>query len=288
MATLQEVNQRISGIEKTKEITQALKMVAMIRVRNAQQVLYAMRPYSDRLARMIASLCTHEVRSSHPLLAERKGDRVLLVVVTSDKGLCGSFNTNILRYAEKRIREIKESVAGRVEIITIGKKGTNYLKKHNYSIISEFSVFKTKVEFEDARKIGEILIEHFTKLDVDRVELLYNFYQSTGRQEAEIKTLLPIAELATCLYPQVDYIYEPEKSKILDILLPLYVNVQVWRILQESSAGENGARMTAMDNANQKCEEMIEQLTLEYNKARQNSITRQIIEVVSSAEAFRE
>jgi F-type H+-transporting ATPase subunit gamma len=287
LATLRDIRRRIASVEKTREITRAMKTVAAVRVRNAQQALFAMRPYADRLAKMISSLCSHEERSSHPLLAEREHKNVLLAVLTSDKGLCGPFNTNILHQAEKYIHQLRKSGTEEVGIIAIGRKGRDYLKRRRHRITAEYSISGTVVQFDDARKIGDLLIGNFERANVDRVELIYNHYYSAGRQAVEVRTLLPIAELEQCLLPGVDYLYEPNKPAILNVLLPLYLDVQVWRILQESTASEYGARMTAMELASRNCEEVIDKVTLHYNKARQNSITKELIEVVSTAEAFK-
>jgi len=287
LAALRDIKRRIGSVGKTREITQAMKTVAAVRVRNAQQALYSMRPYSDRLATMIASLCSHEDRSTHPLLAERESKNVLLAVLTSDKGLCGPFNSNVLREAERRIKYLERIGHENVGLIAIGRKGRDYLKRHNYNIDAEYFMFGTKVNMDDARKIGQILIDNFKGKGVDRAELIYNRFHHAGRQEVVVRTLLPIAGLEECMFPGVDYIYEPDKHEILNVLLPLYLNVQVWRILQESTAGEYGARMTAMEMASRNCEEVIEKLTLHYNKARQSHITNELIEVLTTAEAFR-
>lgn len=287
MSTLRDIRRRIASVEKTREITRAMKTVAAVRVRNAQQALFSMRPYSDRLASMISSLCSHEDRSSHPLLAEREHKNVLLAVLTSDKGLCGPFNSNIIHQSEKYIGSLSETGTEEVGIIAIGRKGRDYFTRKKYNIVGEYFMFGTVVQFDDARRIGDMLIGSFENANVDRVELIYNHYYSAGKQMVEVQTLLPIAELEQCLYPGVDYIYEPDRSAILNVLLPLYLDVQVWRILQESTASEYGARMTAMELASRNCEEVIDRLTLNYNKARQNSITKELIEVVSSAEAFK-
>ena len=287
MSTLRDIRRRIASVEKTREITRAMKTVAAVRVRNAQQALFSMRPYADRLASMISSLCSHEDRSSHPLLAEREHKNVLLAVLTSDKGLCGPFNSNIIHQSEKYIRSLSETGTEEVGIIAIGRKGRDYFKRKKYNLVGEYFMFGTVVQFDDARRIGDMLIGSFENANVDRVELIYNHYYSAGKQTVEVRTLLPIAELKECLYPGVDYIYEPDRSTILNVLLPLYLDVQVWRILQESTASEYGARMTAMELASRNCEEVIDRLTLNYNKARQNSITKELIEVISSAEVFK-
>jgi len=287
MAVLRDIKRRIVSVEKTREITNAMKTVAAVRVRNAQQALYAMRPYSDRLATMIASLCSHEDRASHPLLAERRSKNVLLAVLTSDKGLCGPFNTNILKATEKHIGHLVREGNEEVRIIAIGKKGRDFLHRKKYNIVAEYFMFGTKVEMDDARRIGRILIENYISRDVDRAELIYNRYFHAGRQEVGVRTILPIAGLEECMYPGIDYVYEPDKQGILNVLLPLYLNVQVWRALQESTASEYGARMTAMEMATRNCEEVRDALTLEYNKARQTQITTELTEVVNTAEAFK-
>jgi F-type H+-transporting ATPase subunit gamma len=286
MATLRELRRRITGVDKIHHITSAMKTVASVRVKKAQNALFAMRPYSDRLVAMISRLISFEEKP-HPLLEEKSVGKILIAVFTSDKGLCGSFNTNIIRQTERILGAFTES-GEVVDLIAVGKKGRDYFKKHGYSLIAEYTGIQPKIEYEDAMAIGDILVESFTTGVYKEVMVVYHHYYSAGRQVTLEKGILPIrTEEISGELSQVDYIYEPDKKSILDVLLPMYVKVSIWRILQESTASEHGARMTAMDQARRNCEDMIERLTLQYHKARQASITMELLDIIGTSEAVK-
>ena len=299
MATLREVRRRIQSVEKTREITAAMKTVAAVKVRNAQASLIAMRPYASRLAEIIAHLTVCEDRSAHPLLEDRGDVNAAVVVVTSDRGLCGPFNANVIRKAVAYQEAHKASYGRYAEMICVGKKGFDFFRKRRgYQIIDHYVGFFRDITYDDARVIGDKVIAAFLKHDVDRIDFLYHHFLSAGRQQINVKAVLPIRicdmilpeefdETQTGLSAGAEYLYEPGQAEILDTLLPLYVNVQVWRILQESISSEHGARMMAMEAATTNCEDMLALLRLQYNKARQGAITKELAEVVASAEGLR-
>jgi F-type H+-transporting ATPase subunit gamma len=288
MKNLRELKKRIGSINKTREITNAMKIIASIRLRNAHRALYDMRPYSDRLVDMIRKLLTHDIVLEHPLFKDKseKLNKVLILVFTADRGLCGAYNSNIINHTENYIKSIEDEKD--YSIITIGKKGFKHFNSLNYPITKEYSGFRAEVEFQHAQDIGEILLESYIEENVGEVVAIYNRYHSSGKQEVIIERVLPLIEItAEITHEAIEFIYEPSKSVILDNLLPLYINVKAWRLLQESSASEQAARMVAMEAASNNCEDMLDNLTLKYNKARQSAITSELIDVVGTAEALR-
>jgi F-type H+-transporting ATPase subunit gamma len=302
MATLRTVRQRIASVEKIREITAAMKTVSAVKVRNAQAALMAMRPYAAHLAEVIAHLATCGEPAYHPLLADRGDENAVLVVVTSDRGLCGPFNSNVIRRALTYQAEHRARYGQYAEMICVGHKGSAYFRRRRFTILESYVGFSRGVTYEDARAIGRIATKAFLARDVDRVDFLYHHFYSAGKQVINVRALLPIRleemllpadddarreEAAAGACPYLEYIFEPDSDTILDDLLPLYVNVQVWRILQEHTSSEHGARMVAMENATRNCEDMLERLTLDYHKARQAAITKELIEVTSAAESLR-
>lgn len=285
MKTLREIKKRIGSIQKTQEITNAMKVIASIRLRNAHRALYEMRPYSDRLAKMIQKLLTHESLMEHPLFKDRSEQikKTIILVFTGDRGLCGAYNSNIIKFTEGFIEDIEEE--RNYFLITIGKKGYEHFKK-NPNILSEYMGFRAEVEFKHAREIGKLIIDNYLQKEVGDVCAIYNKYHPSGIQETVIEKFLPLKEIQyETLYEPIEYIYEPSKQNILDALLPLYVNVKAWRLLQESSASEQAARMVSMETASNNCSDMLEDLTLKYNKARQASITAELLDVIGTSEA---
>ena len=283
LGNLRRLRQRIKGVEKTHHLTSAMKVVASVRVRKAQNALYAMRPYSDRLMSMIQRLVRYE-EEPHPLLRTKEEGKILLAVFTSDKGLCGPFNSNIIKKAELVIRNFREK-GDEVDIIAIGKKGRDHFRKHDYPVVAEYTGFQPRIDYEDAVAIGEIFIDSFVAGDYKEITALYHQFYSAGRQVVIERCILPIRTFVPAEPPPVEYIYEPDKTSILHVILPMYVNVTIWRVLQESTASEHGARMVAMDMATRRCEEQIDALTLRYHKERQASITMELIDIVGTAEA---
>jgi F-type H+-transporting ATPase subunit gamma len=261
-----------------------MKMVAAAKLRRAQENILKARPYSLKLRDVIRDLAAHTDRDRHPLLALREPKRLGIVVVTADRGLCGSFNTNIIREATKII---DSHGTDQVQLITIGRKGTNFFRKRDYDVIQHHNDIFRDLHFGNAMAIGEALVDLYVRQELDRVFLIYNEFKSAVQQFVISEQLLPVIPETPAEGYSTDFIYEPSAPAVLDGILPRYVNIQLWRILLESNAAEQGARMTSMENATENAEEMISDLTLHYNKARQAAITKELLEVVSGAEGLQ-
>jgi F-type H+-transporting ATPase subunit gamma len=293
MATLREIRRRISGVKSIQKITKAMKMVAAARLRRAQEGILSARPYAREMKRLIAHLVAELDPSLHPLLQTRDVKNVLLVIVTADRGLCGAFNTNVIKAAANHIHQQNPGLQT-VRVVTIGRKGSDYFGKRDYQIHSRHTGIFQTLDFGKARGIMTDLMSGYLKGEFDRVEVIYNEFKNVLQQRIVIEQLLPIppeelkAEDAHKVQSHVDYIYEPSIKEIVDALLPKHLNFQIWRILLESNAAALGAQMSAMDNATENAKELITDLTLSYNKARQASITKELLEIVAGAEALKE
>lgn len=286
MATLRDIKRRISSVRSTQQITKAMKMVAAAKLRKAQTAILRMRPYSHRLQLMLAHVATQVYHDLHPLLKEREVKRLGLVVVSADRGLCGGFNSNIIRRARQEIAALS---AAEVSLIIIGKKAYEHFSRHNFPISSQYLDIFHELAFSHATTIAGDLMTRFTQQQLDQVLLVYNEFKSPAQQRIVVEQLLPIKTILPekFKYP-VDYIFEPSPEAILDVLCPKNINIQTWRVLSESNAAEQAARMTAMESATENAQDMIKELTLYYNKVRQATITKELIEVVSGAEALKE
>jgi F-type H+-transporting ATPase subunit gamma len=289
MPSLIDLRRRIRAVKNTQQITKAMKMVAASKLRRAQERMMSARPYAQQMQRVLGSVASRVDPSAHPLLAIRDltpASRTLVIVVTADKGLCGSFNTNIVKAAGGFVAESPQPCT----LGLVGRKGRDFFGRRGFSVFFEQVGIFQKLRFEDARSIAQTAIEAFTSGGVDRVILAYNEFKSVMTQRVVIDRLLPIPRedvaATEAAAPAVDYLYEPSPQAIFDELLPRYVEVQVYRSLLESNAAFFAAQMTAMDTATKNSAEMIANLTLYMNKVRQAAITREIIEVVSGAEAL--
>lgn len=287
MGSLKEIRRRISSVTQTRQITRAMKLVAAAKLRRAQERIEAQRPYAHELRAMIASLAAHTDRAAHPLLRERPLKNVHLLVLTSDRGLCGGFNTNICRATESYVKEHLEDHEN-MGLVLVGKKGRDYFRRRDYTITAEHMDVLVDPEFDSVARVGDETIGAYVDRDLDGLFMVYNEFKSAGRQEVVVEQLLPIVPEETeddlC---QVDFIYEPSRQAILDEILPLHVKVQIWRAVLESLASEMGARMTAMDGATRNAEDLIERLTLQFNRARQEAITNELMEIIGGAEALK-
>jgi F-type H+-transporting ATPase subunit gamma len=284
MPALIDIRRRIRSVKNTQQITKAMKMVSAAKLRRAQEAMFAARPYARKMMEVLNSLAGRAQPELHPLLQEHGDKRVLLVVVTSDKGLCGGFNTNILRTAT---RVLEERADKELAVECIGRKGRDYFKRRKWTVRGEHLGVFQSVKFATAKAIADDLIQAYQKAELDQVYLLYNEFKSVIQQRVVVERLLPIERLTfQPTAPALDYVYEPAPARIFETLLPRHVEVQVYRALLESAAAEQAARMTAMDAATRNSSEMIDQLTLYMNKVRQAAITREIIEVVSGAQAL--
>jgi F-type H+-transporting ATPase subunit gamma len=289
MPSLIDIRRRIRAVKSTQQITKAMKMVAASRLRRSQDAILNARPFAQQLSRVLNSLATRVDPSAHPLLAQPEGGEdaaTLLIVITADKGMCGSFNANIIRAAGNYVTER----AGRpLNLVLVGRKGSDFFRRRGLRVLYEVVNIFTRLDYQDARIIAKVAMEAFTAGEVGRVVLAYNEFKSVLQQRVVIEPLLPIPRRAlddADVTSTVDYLYEPSPQDIFDALLPRHVEFQVYRALLESVAAENAAKMVAMDNATKNSAEVIDSLTLYLNKLRQAAITREIVEVVSGAEAL--
>ena len=289
MPSLIDLRRRIRAVKNTQQITKAMKMVAASKLRRAQERMTSARPYAPQMHRVLASLATRVDPAAHPLLAIREltpASTTLLIIVTADKGLCGSFNTNIIKAAGAFLVESPNPCT----LGLVGRKGRDFFVRRGFNVFFERIGIFQKLKFDDARSIAMTAIEAFVSGTADQVILAYNEFKSVISQRVVIEPLLPIpraeVEAEGEAAPLVDYLYEPSPQAIFDDLLPRHVEVQVYRALLESNAAFFAAQMTAMDTATKNSAEMINSLTLYMNKVRQAAITREIIEVVSGAEAL--
>jgi F-type H+-transporting ATPase subunit gamma len=291
MPSLIDIRRRVRAVKSTQQITKAMKMIAAARLRRAQERIINARPFAQQMSRVLNSLASRVDPTAHPLLAQPDEATpdvpTLLIVITADRGLAGSFNTNVVKAANTFLRERPNR---QFTLGLVGRKGRDFFRRRGYTVRHEALGIFSKLSLADAHAIAQIAIEDFTSGKVSSVYLVYNEFKSVMQQRIAVEKLLPIPRLdeqeAEKSGPQVDYLYEPEPVKILADLIPRHIEMQVYRALMESAAAEHAARMTAMDTATRNASEMIEQLTLYMNKVRQAAITREIIEVVSGAQAL--
>lgn len=284
MAKAQDIKRRIKSIGNTMQLTRAMKMVSSAKLRRAQRRILAARPYSDRTLAILRSVASRANPELNPLLQTHGNERVEIVVLTGDKGLCGAFNANIVRKAYDLVQDL-----GRrdVRVTAIGKRGRDYFNRIGANVIASWADVFRDVQFPLVAEIADGLIERYTNREVDEIYLAYNGFKSALQADVTIVRLLPIEPLTLEEHGvQEDYIYEPAPQELLASLLPHYVQQLVFRALLESVAAEHAARMTAMENATKNAGELIDSLTLTMNRVRQASITTEIIEVVSGAEAL--
>ncbi|MBI5100108.1 MAG: ATP synthase F1 subunit gamma [Nitrospirae bacterium] len=289
MATLRDIKRRITAVKNTKQITKAMKMVAASKLRKAQTRMIEMRPYADKMNEVIAGM-SGDGEGLHPLLVQRPRKTVEVVILTSDRGLCGAFNTNILKAAEKLIAKRKEENFN-VSISVVGKKAFDYFKRRNIATRNSWVGISGKMSYSDVQKIANDIIDSYINETIDEVFLVYNKFRSVIAQETQVVRLLPLTAsegTEETTSASTVFIYEPSRQEIFNQLLPKNIEVQVYRALLESQASEEAARMTAMENATKNADEMISKLTLQYNKARQASITKELMDIVGGVEALKE
>ena len=281
MPALIDIRRRIRSVKSTQQITKAMKMVSAAKLRRAQDAMFSARPYARKMMEVLNSLASRAEPNLHPLLEERGHAKVLLVVVTADKGLCGAFNANIIRTAR---RFLEERAAQDLSLNLVGRKGRDFFRRRQIAVRSEHVGVFQALRYPTAQAIARELMTDFTEGKVDRVFLLYNEFKSVIQQRIVVEQLLPIERnVLDPQEPRLDYLYEPGPAGIFASILPRHVEIQVWRALLESAAAEHGARMASMDAASNNAGEMIGKLTLYMNKVRQAAITKEIIEVVSGA-----
>jgi F-type H+-transporting ATPase subunit gamma len=286
VANLKEIRKRISSVKATQKITRAMKMVAGARLNRAQQRITAMRPYAvttGRILREVVAAFAEDTAVHHPLLARREEKRALYVVVTSDRGLCGSFNSSITKKAEIEWRT-RTSEGREVQFALIGRKGRDYFRRRNAPI---FHGVWEKLGADSARGVARTILKPLLNGEVDAIYLVYNEFKSAMSQQVVIEPLFPLpASAAAETSDSPEFIFEPDREALLERLVPMYVEISILRALYESMASELGARMTAMDSATKNASEMIGTLTLKYNQARQAAITTELLEIIAGAEAL--
>jgi F-type H+-transporting ATPase subunit gamma len=288
VASLKDIKRKVTAVQKTKQITRAMNMVAASKFKSAQAKMDNFRPYAGKFMDVLNSLALRVESMSHPLLAVRDPRRIRVICMTSDRGLCGGFNTNLIKATERFIKE-KVNDGKDVSLISVGRKGRDYFRKKANILAQKVDVL-SKFDMTLAVSIADEVITPFIKEEYDELYLIYNQFMNVSVQKPTVVRLFPLPSIGqeTDVDPDrlLDYTYEPSEEALMQRLLPMYVHVLVYRALLETSAGENGARMAAMDNATSNCQELISSLTLKMNKARQAAITAELMDIVGGTEAL--
>ena len=287
MASLKSIKKRIVSVKNTYQITKAMKMVSAAKLRRAQENVVAARPYATKLNQVLTSLAGSLHDDPHPLLKQREAKNLLLIVTTSDRGLCGAFNSNLCKAGERFLQENGDEYE-RIHVLTVGRKGYEYFK-NRCDIYKNYVDIIAKPTYGGVALLAQDVIDGFLEQEYDRVELLYNSFRSVMTQDITFQQLLPVATESVCDPDDScsEYIYEPSQKELLSEVLPKNIEVQLFRSVLESVAGEHGARMTAMDSATKNATEMIGKLTLQYNRARQAAITTELMEIISGSESIK-
>ncbi len=286
MATLRDIKNRIKGVQNTQQITKAMKMVAAAKLRRAQDKVINARPYARKIADLFTHLVTDE-DLNNPFLFERDVKNIALIIVTADRGLCGAFNTNIIKEATGFIENTQTAA---MHVFCVGKKGFDYFNKRNYDVVGKRTGLFSTLQYSSALEITNELISKYVDSTFDKIIVIYNEFKSIIQQKIVVEQFLPIPinkETKDDKKKEPYYIFENDQKSIFEYLLPKHLKAQMWRILLESNAAEFGARMTAMDNATTNAKELIRTLQLKYNKERQAAITKEILEIVSGANALK-
>lgn len=291
MPTLREIKRRISGVKSTEKITKAMKMVAAAKLRRAQAALVAARPYSRKISELMKHLAANADLSENPLVKEKEVKGVAIVVVTADRGFCGAFNSNIIKATNELIVTHYQGQysSGGVRLFAVGRKGHDFFSKRKYDEIGNYSGVFHDLQVAAAKNIASELVKGYLDGTYDRVEIVYNEFKNVIQQRLLVEQFLPIPKeefVPQEKHFELEYIYEPDISTILESLMARHLEYQIWRVLLESNAAGEGARLAAMDNASENASELITTLSLQYNKARQAAITKELLEVVSGAEAL--
>jgi F-type H+-transporting ATPase subunit gamma len=284
MPTLLDIRRRVRSVKSTQQITRAMKMVAAARLRRAQDHIFNARPYANQMLTLLASLVARTEQRAHPLLAVRPEEKILLVLITADRGLCGAFNTNLIRATQDYLEQHSRQ---QVSLITVGRKGYDHYRRRSAKIIGEHIGVFSRLDFAHAQAVAKQIIDLYTSQSVDAVDFVYNEFKSIMTQRVKVERYLPVKPLEPAKGEAlIDYLYEQPPDQIFKALLPRYVETEVYRALLESQAAELAAKMTAMDTATNNAAELIDSLTLYMNRVRQAAITKEIIEIVSGAAAL--
>ncbi|WP_134091384.1 ATP synthase F1 subunit gamma [Olivibacter sp. XZL3] len=295
MANLKEIRNRIASVKSTQQITKAMKMVSTVKLIQATKTINQLKPYAEKMKEIVAHLSTSlKGKGSSPFMVARTPKNILLIVVTSNRGLAGAFNANVIKEANLTIsgKYMEQHRKGNLKIVPIGKKGRDSYKKNGYPLIDDFVDLFTDLNFENTSKLAEFIMDGFLRAHFDRVEIVYNEFKNAAVQFLKTEQLLPLLITDSFTEPvdnddmPYDYIMEPSKEKLFETLIPKSIKLQLHKVLADSHASEHGARMTAMDKATENAGELIKSLTLSYNRARQSAITNEIMEIVGGAEAL--
>ncbi len=291
MPSLQSLRRKIASVKNTQKITKAMKMVAAAKLKRAQERILTSRPYAHQLREVMSNLSQRVNRDSHPLLSRRDGHTLELLVVTSDRGLCGAFNTNILRRAVEFLEE-QRRLGKKVSVSLIGRKSIDFFKRRDWPIRQEWGGVFDHLSFEHALDIGQNVVSQYHASTFDHLYVVYNEFKSAMQQEVIVEKFLPIESLDEARGDDNQsavggYLYEPDEGELLETLLPKHFEIQTYRALLESAAAEQAARMTAMDGATRNAGELIKKVTLFYNKTRQAAITKELMDIVGGAEAIK-
>lgn len=289
MPNLKDIRKRIGSVKNTQKITRAMKMVAAAKLRRAQERMEASRPYAVKMGEVIDSLASRVDPESHPLLARRElREKALVIVVSSNRGLCGGFNTNLFRRVDRFLKELV-TAGEQVDVVTVGRKAAGHYGRSSYPVVRSYDDVIGAIDYSQAKRIAQEAMNEYLQGDYEAVYICYNRFVSAIAVEQMVHPLLPFAtdgEEADAPAASADYIYEPDVDTLLGRLLPGHIEVQVLQALLESEASEQASRMTAMDNATNNATDMIASLTLQYNRARQAYITKEIVEIVSGSESL--
>ena len=291
MATLRDIQRRIRSVQSTQKITRAMKLVAAAKLRRAQERILSARPYASKMAELLGNLVSAAEATDgagHPLLEQREGPRRQIVIITADRGLAGAFNSNVLRNS---LGFIRASNTTEVTLVVVGRKARDFYRRRSWTVKQDLIGFWDRLAYSHAAELADYFMKQYLDNEVDEVHLIYNEFRSVAVQRPVRQQLLPIPRTdgqGQGTAESVDYIYEPGPETILNDLLPRHVRMQVFRALMESLAGEYGARMTAMEAATKNAKEMIEILSIQYNKARQEKITKELLDIVGGAEALKQ
>ena len=286
MATLREIRRRIASVENIKQVTEAMRVVAAARLRRAQENILATRPFAEKFNAILSHLIAQIENPSHPLLENRELKNVCLISISADRGLCGSFNSNVIRTTTERAQHYQDAGAA-VKIICVGRRTRDYFARRDYEVIAEYVNIFRDLKFESAVDIVHEFEHLYTALQIDRVEVIYNNFKSAILQTVLVEQLLPLTpEAPTGDELFLDYLYEPGQEEIFQSVLAKHLNMQMWKVLLDSNAAEQAARMAAMENATRNATDLIDELILQRNRARQTQITTEISEIVSGAAAL--
>jgi F-type H+-transporting ATPase subunit gamma len=291
MSSLKEVRGRIKSVMSTQQITKAMKMVAAAKLRKSQEAVIQLRPYAHKLNSIMTNVSSGADidLSTNPYSEVRSEDKVLIIIISSDRGLCGGFNTNVIKATNILLNQKYKMQAqqGNVSILTLGKRSNDYFLKSGCKVISDYSLIFSKLNFEEATKVAERVMAGFVNKEFDKVELVYNEFKNVATQIVRTNQFLPIIHTQSIEKTSAtDYIFEPNKEDIVKDLIPKSLKISLFGAMLESNAAENGARMTAMDKATENAGEMLKELRLSYNRTRQAAITKEILEIVGGAEAL--